>query len=192
MSYTANPDRPTLQERYSAATQSRDLTLPLDGSTRTDADILLAAGYAAAGNTRASMALDFYRLKATGDLADFRRLADLAGTWLRVRSLRGGRRKMSMIQARDLATRVLFWWRSPACTPCAGRGHPLMPNSPVINPAHDCTVCHGTGMYPIHRIVPPGTADEARWLADKVDELCGIVFQDMARQLARQMPNLEL
>lgn len=192
MSHTADPAKPTLQERYIAATGSRDLTLPTDVGTRTDADILLAAGYAAAGNTRASMALDFYRLKVTGDLAEFRRLSDLAGAWLCGRSMRSGRKKMKMIEARDLATRVLFWWRSPACTPCAGRGHPLMPNSPVINVGHTCGVCHGTGLYPIHRIVPPGTADEARWLVDEMDRLCGIVFQDMARLLARQMPSLDL
>lgn len=192
MSHTANPDRPTLQEKYIAATGSRDLTLPADGSTRTDADILLAAGYAASGNTRAALALDFYRLKATGDLAEFRRLSDLSGRWLCGRSMRSGRRKMKMIEARDLATRVLFWWRSPACQPCGGRGHPLMPNSPVINHGHDCPVCHGTGQYPIHRIVPPGTADEARWLVDEMDSLCAIVFNDMARLLARQMPSLDM
>lgn len=190
MTYATNSDKPSIEERYVAATNSRDLSFK--PQARTDADILLAAGYAAAGNTRASLALEFYRLKATGDLADFRRLSDTAGSWLRERSLRGGRRKMSMIQARDLATRVLFWWRSPACQPCKGRGHPLMPNSPVINHGHDCPVCHGTGQYPIHCIVPPGTADEARWLVDEVDQLCAFVFNDMARLLTRQMPSLGL
>lgn len=190
MSYATNSDKPSIEERYVAATNSRDLSLK--PQARTDADILLAAGYAAAGNARASLALEFYRLKATGDLAEFRRLSDIAGSWLCGRSMRKGRRKMAMIQARDLATRVLFWWRAPACQPCGGRGHPLMPNSPVINFGHDCDVCRGTGQYPIHRIVPPGTADEARWLVDEVDQLCAFVFADMARLLSCQMPSLDL
>lgn len=188
MSYTENPDKITLQERFVAATQSRDLTLPTDGASRTDADILLAAGYAAAGNARATLALDFYRLKVTGDLAEFKKLSEVAGRWLRERSMRSGRRKMRMIEARDLATRVLFWWRDPVCKSCSGRGHPLMPDSPVINYGHKCPVCHGSGQYPIHRIVPPGMADEARWLVDEMDSLCAVIFNDMARLLARQVP----
>lgn len=189
---TANPDRVTTEERYAGATNARNLTLPLDGGSRTDADILLAAGYASAGNARASMALLFYRLRATGNMAGFREVVNIAGDWLHGRSLRRGRRRMSRLQGQDLAARVIYWWLNPACKPCAGRGHPLMPDSPVINHGHNCGVCHGTGKYPIHRIVPPGTSDEARWLVDEIDQHCGLVFNDMARLLSRQMNGLEL
>jgi hypothetical protein len=185
MTYATNSDKPSIEERYVAATNSRDLSLK--PQARTDADILLAAGYAAAGNGRASLALAFYRLKATGDLAEFRALSNIAGAWLHGRSMRRGRKKMRMIEACDLASRVLFWWIGPSCTPCEGRWHPLMPNSPVINPGHDCPVCRGTGQYPIHRIVPPGTADEARWLVDEIDQHCGIIFSDMGRLLAARL-----
>ena len=180
-------EKPTIEERYIGATNARDLSL--DFNKRTDADILLAAAYAAAGNVHASLALRFYRLRATGDMSPFQELTDIAGAWLLGRSMRRGRRKLRGIEAKDLATRTLFYWLNPSCTACNGLGHPLMPNSPVINFGHDCPVCHGTGKYPIHRIVPPGTSDEARWLTDEMDRMCVIVFNDMARLL---VPRMEL
>jgi hypothetical protein len=181
----ATNEKPSVSERYVRATNSRDLSV--DYSQRTDADVLLAAAYASAGNAAASLALRFYRLRATGDMTPFRELADIAGAWLLGRSMRRGRRKLRGIEARDLATRTLFYWLNPSCTACNGLGHPLMPNSPVINYGHDCPTCHGTGQYPIHRIVPPGTSDEARWLVDEMDRLCGIVFNDMARLLVNRL-----
>lgn len=178
-------DRPTIAERYIGATNSRDLTV--NPEARTDADVLLAAGYASAGNAAASLALRFYRLKATGDMGPFSELAGIAGRWLHRRSYYKGRKHMSALQARDLATRTMFWWLNPVCKPCDGRGHPLIPNSPVINHGHNCPVCHGTAQYPIHRIVPPGTADEARWLVDEMNRQCAFVFADMARLLAPKL-----
>jgi hypothetical protein len=181
-------DRPGIAEQYISASNARDITV--DPDKRTDADVLLAAGYAASNNAAASLALRFYRLRATGDMTPFSELAEIAGEWLLGRSMRGGRRRLRGVQARDLATRTMFWWLQPACKPCAGRGHPLMPHSPVINYGHDCPTCHGTGQYPIHRIVPAGTADEARWLVDELDRMTGIVFKDMARLLAANINHL--
>ena len=175
-------ERPGIEERYTAATNSRDLGM--DPTQRTDADVLLAAGYAATGNAMATLALRFYRLRATGDMTPFKELSDIAGGWLLGRSMRKGRKKLRGIEARDLATRTLFWWLNPSCKPCNGLGHPLMPNSPVINYGHDCPTCHGSGKYPIHRIVPPGTSDEARWLVDELDRYTAIIFNDMAKRLS--------
>ena len=185
MSYVAERP-PTIGERYIGATNSSDLSL--NPEARTDADVLLAAGYAAAGNKAGALALRIYRMKASGDRAAFNELASIASRWLHGRSFRGGRKRLSSLQARDLAARAMFWWLDPVCKPCNGLGHPLIPNSPVINHGHNCPVCHGKGQYPIHRIVPPGTADEARWLVDELDRQCAFVFADMARLLA---PTLE-
>ncbi len=183
----ATSDKPSIGERYERAANSRDLSVRPE--CRTDADVLLAAAYAASGNAAASLALRFYRMRATGDKTPFRELADIAGAWLLGRSMRRGRRKLRGIEARDLATRTLFYWLNPACPVCNGLGHPLMKNAPVLNYGHDCPTCHGTGQYPVHRVVPPGTSDEARWLIDEMDRMCGIVFNDMGRLLA---PSLDL
>ena len=59
-----------------------------------------------------------------------------------------------------------------------------MPGGHSINQAHFCEHCHGTGQTPINKIVPLGTADEARWLVDELNRFCGIVFSDMARLMA--------
>jgi hypothetical protein len=164
-------EKPTIEERYVRVTSSRDLSI--DPNRRTDADYLLAAGYAAAGNAAASMALRFYNLRM-GDKLAIRDLSDIAGAWLLGRSMRKGRKKLRGVEARDLATRTLFYWAEPVCKPCNGLGHPLMPNSPVINYGHDCPVCHGT-------------SDEARWLIDELDRLCGLIFHDMARALSNKL-----
>lgn len=178
-------DRPTIEDRYLSAMNSCDLSI--DFNRRTDADILLAAGYAASGNATGTLALRFYRLRANGEKSGIRDLSDIAGAWLLGRSMRKGRKKLRGVEAKDLAARTLFYWADPVCKPCNGLGHPLMPNSPVINYGHDCPVCHGIRRYPIHRIVPPGTSDEARWLIDELDRLCGLIFQDMARALSNKL-----
>ena len=182
-------ERPGMAERYIGAANSSDLHLSGSEGPRTDADILLAAGYATAGNAAASLALRFYRIKATGDMADFKELTEIAGRWLHGRSFRRGRKSIRRVQAIDLARRAMFWWLNPVCKPCDGRGHPLIPDTARINYGHDCPTCHGGGQYPIHRIVPVGTADEARWLVDELDRYCAVVFNNMARRLA---PTLEL
>jgi hypothetical protein len=182
---TQTAERPGISERYALAARSSDLTVNPDA--RTDADVLLAAGYAAAGNEYASLALRFWRIKETKDLGPFRELAEIAGRWLQRRSVRGQRRRLNRIQAIDLATRTLFWWIDPVCKPCAGRGHPLRLNSPVIDTSRDCPTCHGTGKYPIHRVVPPGASDEACWLTDELDRYCRVIFDDMARLLRVQL-----
>lgn len=180
-------EKPGTAERYIAATNSSDLSL--NPNARTDADVLIAAGLICKDDSRFDLALRFYRMKATGDMTPFRELSEIAGGWLWARSYRRGRTRLHGLQARDLATRVLFWWLNPICTACGGHGHPKMPNSPNINYGHDCGICHGTGQYPIQRIVPPGTADEARWLVDELDLFTGLVFAEMSRALA---PRLEL
>ena len=68
-------ERPGISERYALAARSSDLTVNPDA--RTDADMLLAAGYAAAGNEYASLALRFgasKRLRIGGLSASWQRL----------------------------------------------------------------------------------------------------------------------
>ena len=102
-------------------------------------------------------------------------------------SLRKGRRDLSRIQACGLAWRVLLWWVDPTCRPCAGHGHPKMPDSPNINYGHNCGACHGTGRTPAERVVPHGMSDEALWLVEEIDKQCAFIFSDMAKLLAPRL-----
>jgi hypothetical protein len=178
-------EKPSLEERYAAATNSSDLSL--NPNKATDADVLLAAAYASTNNQRGSLGLRFWRMKAKQDMAALHELAAIAGFKLHKRSKYKGRKKLRSIEARDLAARAIIWWTNPVCRPCNGLGHPLMPHSPVIHFGHDCPVCHGSGQYPLHRVVPPGCADEARWLVDEIDAMCRVVFNDMAPLMANRM-----
>jgi hypothetical protein len=72
---TAIDDRPKLDETYARATRSSDLTPSAEH--RTDADILLAAGYAAQKNRHGMVALMAYRMKITGDRASKGEIVEL-------------------------------------------------------------------------------------------------------------------
>lgn len=178
---TSYSEKPGIEERYSRATTSSDLGL--DEQLQKDADILLAAGMVAGRSQDAGMALGLYRMRATGDMGQFRQLAGIAGGWLFQRN-RNRRDKPSRIETLDVATRTIFWWLNPACNVCAGLGHPLYKESPTINYTVDCPACLGTGKTPIHKIVPNGWSDEARWLTDEFQRL-GTVFEAMKQKLYR-------
>jgi hypothetical protein len=174
-------------ERYISATRSSNLAVSTQRVS--DADTLLAAGYAAQKNHKAMLALEFYRLQ-TGDMGGFNRLTGVAGQWLHNRSRRKGRKRLNALQAREIASRALIWWMKPTCKACNGIGHPLITGTPVINFAHDCEVCHGTGKHPIQRVVPIGSSDEARWLIDQLDAMVFNVFGDMAKLLSKRIAEM--
>lgn len=189
-------DRPGTEERYLRATASSDLRV--DADVATDADSLLAAAYASCRGRdadRKRLALRVYRLRATGDMGGARAIADEMSGWIVARSMpSGGRLRRSAplikrIQAFDVALTVLKWWQHQACPSCEGRGHPLMPNAPVLDTTRQCPDCRGTGVTPLERLMRQEHAGYARWMAGELDGLCSIVFNDMARLLR---PALEL
>lgn len=169
----------TVFDRYIQATQSSNLTLK--PNSQTDVDVLMAAGFVSSGNSQASLALRFFRMKFTGDTTPFNELSEIAGHWI-AREGRGYRR-MSKAKAYDIASKTLFWWLNPTCKTCNGIGHPLIPNSNTINYAHKCTSCAGSGLYPLHSIVPQGTSEAAHRLIDNLNDQCSIALTGMKRCL---------
>lgn len=179
-------ERRSISERYSEAACSTDTS-----GQRTDADILLAAGYAAAGNERGSLALDLWRMRETRDIRGIGKMTELSANWLIGRP--NGRtrlaRKMPRIEALDLAGTVLGWWLHSTCQTCQGRGHPMIAKSKRIDSSRECGDCRGTGVQPLDTLVKQDHREKARWLAGEYDAMAGGIFARMAEKLA---PKLEL
>ncbi len=178
----------SIAERYLTATSSSQLGH--DPNHVCDADRLLAAAYATAGDPFKSLALDVYRLRATEGMAGARSIAErMAGKVVnKSRPKRGGKPDVSRIEAFDLCMDVLKWWQMQACPACEGRGHPHIPGTPILDTARLCSHCDGTGIRPLKKHVKPKHLDLALWLVDTLNSLTAVVFSDMAKR----MPSLDL
>jgi hypothetical protein len=182
----------TMGERYLSATQSSNLRTEADRTT--DADKLLAAAYAVAGDPRRDLALRVWRLKA-GDMRGCNQVADDMGQMMQSAMMRkhgGYLRKlqyggMSAIEARDLSLMVLKWWAYPTCPACHGRKGPLIPGTPVLDESMRCSPCGGTGQVPLERLFKAAQVDAAKWLVSELEGLSAVIFGDMARILAPRM-----
>lgn len=182
-------ERPKVSERYASATDSTNMAVV---AKRCDADMMLAAGYAAAGNLKGALALELWRMRASGDMRGFARVAETCADWIIARVHRPGKQrlpKVRRIEAVDLSRIVLNWWLSAACKACEGRQHPLIPGSTRLDYSRECAECNGTGFALVDRVVPGKYRLHARFLADEIQALEGMIFSDMARLLA---PKLEL
>lgn len=189
MSYTI--ERRTIGERYVDAVSTSDLGCG-GGRYSTDADVLLAAGFAAAGDTAGALGLLLWRMRETRDLRGFGGLAETSADWLIGRPAGRTRlaRRMRRIEAVDLASVVLCWWLDNTCPTCQGRAHPLTRGTRRIDSSRECSDCRGTGIAPVEPLVVRHEHREhARWLADRYDAMAGRIFGAMAKRLA---PMLDL
>lgn len=179
-------ERRTISERYIDAASATDLS-----PSGTDADVLLAAGFAAAGNKSGALALDLWRMRETRDLRGFAQMVQISANWLIGRPTGRTRlaRRMPRHEATDLASAVLTWWLHNTCPSCEGRQHPLIPGTNRIDSSRECTECRGTGVAPLDPLVSQDQRENARWLVNEYEAKAGYVFKLMAQKLA---PMLEL
>lgn len=174
----------SVEERYDVATETSDLSL-MPG--RCDADVLLAAGYAASRNTRGAQALALYRMRATGSRAGMARAIDWAAGWLLDRRLPWPNRKPVRVnEAREIATAVLQWWLDDVCRQCQGRRYELVPGTQVVSD-NICHACAGTGRSPVQDRVRREHQDCAQWLAGECERAMAFVLSDMARRLSQRI-----
>lgn len=180
-------DARSTRERYLSATDTSDLRVMADRMCA--ADQLLAAAYSASGSPRKMLALDIWRLRATRSAAGAREISERLASLVMHRSRKGrhGAPRISRIQAKDMSMAVLKWWQLPTCPTCLGRGHPVIPGTPVLDESRECHDCRGTGTRPLERLVRHEFVEHARWMASEMDSLASIVFDDMARRLRREM-----
>jgi hypothetical protein len=184
----------TVAEKYAMASTSSHLGVNLE--RRCDADLLIAAGWAASDPKRAA-ALALYRMSVAGNTQGLETVIDTMDGWLNGRMQRRGIRPMPRHQRRELVAAVLRWWIRPVCGYCEGRCFELIPRDEAaesgagVLSGTPCTACHGTGRRPVEREVPNHLGGAARELADELDRLVILVTGEMARRLNTVM-NLEL
>lgn len=180
----------SIAEKYLSATNSSQLAV--DAEHACDADKILAAAYATAGDPRKSLALDVYRLRATADMRGARAIAERMAVEVMNQSKPDGIRRrlakpptISRVEAIDLCIAVLKWWHMQTCPACEGRGHPRIPGTPHLDATRQCSACHGTGIRPLKKHVKAQHLKLAEWMAGALDGLTALVFSDMLKRLPR-------
>ena len=179
-----------VEEHYLRVRQTSHLRLVLDAPC--DADKLLAAGYAAQGSERKSLALATYGVLASEGMQGAQAVAESMSGWLVRRSIRAAtrdrrERAITRVQAVDLTLKLLKLRHKPTCPSCQGRGHPQIKNTPVLDESRDCADCRGTGQIPISKVFQHEHIERMRWLDGEINSLCSMVFTDMARRLSSRM-----
>ena len=178
-------DRVTVVDRYQFATGSSDLTMRSTGVS--DADVLLAAGFAAANDKRGEFGLLMHRMRGSGDRRGFESACAQAERWLVGRGVRQ-REKIAKRDARHIAELVVNWWLHDVCVSCQGRRWLGVPGTMRLS-ATECHACHGSGRRPLETIIPRHHAGQARWLSAEFDSIAAYVVGQMARRIA---PSLDL
>lgn len=172
-------DRRTLGESYSSAV----------ASGRTDADVLLAAGYAAAHNSNGLLALAIWRMRETKTREGFDDVVRRAAGWLDGQGKRHKLAKLTRPERLEVARIALAWWLDDTCPDCMGRHHPTIKGTAHLDYGRNCKTCHGTGKLPVERIIASDRRAHARYLDNEFSAMAGAIFKDMAAVLA---PRLEL
>lgn len=176
--------------------------------TRTQADVLLAAGFAQAGNTRGVMALTLYRASEDWRLAAVavqqrttaeppRTMADeliALHAWC-VPHLRRRFPAMRQSVASNIAERVLKWHLTDTCSACNGRGYELVAGTQIVSDTL-CTECNneregylGMGRPPVERRLKKTHREAGRWLASEFAQMLTYVLSEMAQRLR---PSLDI
>lgn len=149
-----------LRERIATSTASRNLSHKA-GSC--DADVLMTAAFVARHGPRALVAMAVYRMRLTGNRAEFDLVAETAAAWLiRHTAKEGHRGRLSTPSANHIAAHTLDWYID------AGPHHDGAERAPP------------SGILPIH-------VKHMRWLEAEFNALCGFVMGEMAKRLGHDM-----
>ena len=192
-------DSRTVQEAYSTAANTSNLRLCVrEGASRSDADILVAAGW-----SRSRVGGALLRLHSEYDGADHSSMprADMlhssagaqsqdeglthrrAQVFARLKTLPQVREQLAAQAIRwridapnSVAAAVLYWWLQPTCSACEGRKFESMPGAARLS-ARACKACAGTGVSR----VPHGEA--GRRMANFIDDCVHRARQSIGNRL---------
>lgn len=170
-----------IEEAYQVAGNSSNLRVEAD--QRSDADVLIAAGW-----TPGMMGAAALRLRGEWDACEKPRLGQDVGQELmhlsrKLKSFRAVNEALGAHMGDQHAAKsVIFWWLHQSCMKCSGTKFEVVKGT-NRHGAKLCKPCHGTGLAPI----PHGQA--GRKAANFLDDAVQIARTSIRKRL-HEMRNL--
>lgn len=146
--------------RYSSAINSSNLKSE-ERTTWSDSDVLAAMGLAARQHP---LGAALQRLFVDGKPQI---VVDMLTLMARDRSYKI-KERLSEVQARQMAEKVLAWYRHGVCTDCGGTGKEVILEPKPHLSEDDCHACHGTGRRPFEQSFNHEERVIALWLKDEI------------------------
>lgn len=166
-------ERPSIQERYSTARQTSDLSLdPL--TSMSPADVLTASGWAAQENEAAML---LWGVVYQGKTSDKLRLVEVLGSQLNAKKAKDRRLKGD---AWKIAAEMVAWYLHSTCKPCGGLGYERPKGTPALS-NKICRVCQGD-----KRAAYPRTAAHI-WMDAHLSTLSAKAAGEAMKRLAAKM-----
>ena len=163
-------------DRYSTAMHAGNLASKPE-TTWSDTDVLGAMGLAA---RHEPLGVAIARMLYGGGQADV--LAIIAEETFEQSFRMHSKRtqyKITRVQAEDIATAVLSWYRHGTCQPCGGTGFARIKDTPSLG--SECKHCAGTRKVLFEKQFRHEWRELARWLHDQINQT-----QSRAGQVAMQ------
>lgn len=170
-----------VQGRYFSAVNSGNLRSN-PNTYMSDSDMLGAAGFAARGRTVVAgghihkrpphpLAVGLARLFA-GDDREARQIVAILSSMAWGKAKAEGV-KLKRVQADDMASHVLAWFRHGTCKACGGHGYKvvggLLGHSRAVISDAPCDDCEGAGKVSFLMPFTPAQMSIARWLREEVE-----------------------
>lgn len=164
-------------DRYASAVHAK--SLKSDPRTAwSDTDVLGAAGYAA---KHQPLGIALARMLSGGGTSS---VIEVMTDHVFERSFKV-KCRVTELQARDIATAVLSWYRFGTCQPCGGTGYKLIPGTPSLG--DECPRCRGTGKIDFDAQFRDDWLGLAKWLAGEIEKSQAQAGDAAMRALASSM-----
>ena len=167
-------------ERYASAVNTKSLKHD-ERTTWADVDVLGAAGLAA---KHQPLGIALARMLSGGKPNEVIETMSFM-TWDRGYKIRC---RVTELQARDIATAVLSWYRHGTCQTCGGTGYRIIVGTPSLG--DECPKCDGTGKIDFDSNFRQEWVSLARWLSGEIDKSIAQAGDAAMRSLANSIDML--
>ena len=164
-------------DRYASAIHATSLKSE-ERTVWSDSDVIGAAGYAAKHHP---LGIALARMLSGGGSGDV--INEMTSAVYE----RGFKVKcrVTEVQARDIATAVLSWYRFGTCQPCGGTGYKIIPGTPSLG--DECPRCHGSGKIDFDSQFRQEWRGLAGWLAGEIEKTQARAGDAAMRAIADEM-----